>query len=276
MARIIVVLCACVAVCAWSTTVFAFPQGSCCLPDGTCLDGEWSSSCGVLGGVFYPEQTCADIPCGEPEATCRITGGGVDCDGGVFVPGECTGAVGKMHREDGINTSTFGGQVGASNSEYGEWTHVNHTGPAGSWAFHGGTASAPDGTFMRIIACPDPEACNPAAANGHNKQIDIEGVGVFRNGTPPSGVEIGALCDVTIHIEDLGEPGRGRHGRQPNGNGCLDGGHAGLLVDDYDDCGCPDFYEIQISCDVGGASEVVYVHSGYLTAGNLQMHDALD
>jgi hypothetical protein len=129
---------------------------------------------------------------------------------------------------------------------------------------------------MEVVECSDEPACDPAQANGEHKQIDIVGVGTFKNGTPPAGVEVGDLCDVTIHIEDLGEPGKGKKGLQPNDNGCREGGHAGLLVDDFGDCGCPDFYEIQIFCDTGDGMELVYVHSGYVTAGNLQMHSSLD
>jgi hypothetical protein len=237
------------------------------------LDLNW---CAAYDGEHLGEGTlCADVVC-EPMPTCRVTGGGVDCFGGVFVPGECQGAVGRMKKNPGINTSTFGGQVGAPGSVFGEWTHVNHSGPSGKWTFHAGTHSAPDGTFMEIVQCSDEPACNPAAANGNHKQIDIVGVGTFKNGTPRPEVLVGDLCDVTVHIEDLGEPGKGKKGQQPGDNGCLEGGHAGLLVDDFGDCGCPDFYEIRISCEVNGAMEEVYVHTGYITAGNLQMHSSLD
>ncbi len=258
---------------------------ACCLPTGECvqvgsidppIDGE--DVCEELGGAVDPRFTkCSNVECPEP---CRITGGGVDCFGGVFVPGECEGALGQMKKVDGINTSTFGGQVGAHNSNFGEWTHVNHSGPSGKWTFHAGTSSAPEGTFLKVVACADEPACDPAKANGFHKQLDAEGVGSFKNGFPPFDI-VTNLCDVTIHFEDLGEPGKGKNGRQPNDNGCLEGGHAGLLVDDFEDCGCPDYYEIMIHCDVdvgGGVVNtiLVYEHSGYITSGNLQMHEALD
>ena len=235
---------------------------------------SWEDGSGNLPASFG--WIAASLSLNRRGSSCRITGGGVDCFGGVFVSGECEGAVGQMKRTDGINASTFGGQVGAKNSDFGEWTHVNHSGPSGKWAFHGGTSSSPDGTFMAVVGCNDQPACDPAKANGYHKQINIVGVGTFRNGTPPAGVAVGDLCGVEIHIEDLGEPGKGRQGRQPSAKKCREGGHDGVLVDDFEDCGCPDYYEIRISCDVGGVYQEVYLHTGYLTKGNLQMHESLD
>lgn len=255
--------------------------GACCLPDGSC---SWTiqGGCELEGGEFLGVGVqCCDVTCVAPQP-CRVTGGGVDCaeiGTGYFVEGECSGASGKMKQIDGINVSTFGGQAGAPDSASGEWTHVNHSGPGGKWTFHAGTASAPPETFLQVDACNDEPACDPAKANGFHKQIDVSGLGTFKNGSPHELVLPGDLCEVVIHIEDLGEPGKGKHGRQPNDNGCLEGGHAGELVcpaDGVCDCGCPDFYEIVISCDLGAGMEVVYVHSGYLTGGNLQIHEALD
>lgn len=281
--RSLVTCAAFLAASAFATEAFASVR-ACCLPSGECvvvgskdppIHGE--DVCEELGGIVDPQYTrCENVVCSAP---CRVTGGGVDCFGGVFVPGDCQGAVGQMKREEGINTSTFGGQIGAHGSDFGEWTHVNHSGPSGKWTFHAGTSSAPEGTFLEVVMCSDEPACDPAKANGFHKQIDASGVGSFKNGSPPFQL-IENLCEVTIHIEDLGEPGKGRKGRQPNENGCLEGGHASLLVDDFGDCGCPDYYEIKIYCDVDNAGVVenvmVYEHSGYITAGNLQMHSSLD
>lgn len=237
---------------------------ACCEGDGIC-DDKSPMQCLDKGGEPQGEGTsCAEFECVDPQR-CRITGGGMDCVEGIFEPGSCKGAQGGR--------DTFGGQVGAHGSEFGEWTHVHHAGP-NSWMFRGGTNSgqgpAPNGTFMRVVDCNDEPACNPAKANGFHKQIDIEGVGTFVNGTPPGGVALGELCDVVMHLEDLGEPGKG--GKQPNGHNCLVGGHAGLLVDDFGDCGCPDYYEIHITC--GGIE--VFWHSDYISAGNFQMHESLD
>ncbi len=260
-----------------SQTAWAWPR-ACCLSDGTCIDDIMPVDCeNDLGGQQFGDgTTCADVVGVEPACspgTCRITGGGMDCANGIFKPGECKGAEGNKKRE------TFGGQVGAHGSEFGEWTHVHHEpGGGDSWMFHGGTNSgqgpAPNGTFMQVVACSDTPACDPAKANGLYKQIDIVGAGVFKNGTPPGGVALGVICDVTLHIEDLGEPGKGKEGKQPNDNGCLVGGHAGLEVclETDCDCGCPDYYEIIITCN----GVEVYNHSDYITTGNLQMHSSLD
>ena len=44
-----------------------FPQGACCLPDGTCSGIITPEECAALGGVFQGDGTdCASTDCPEP------------------------------------------------------------------------------------------------------------------------------------------------------------------------------------------------------------------
>ena len=140
----------------------------------------------------------------------------------------------RVTEETSYNVYTFGGQAGANTAlqpqPKGELEHVNHSGPAGQFSFHLGTASAPPGTEVDIIQCSDPGWCRqarPAPA----KQIDIAGIGTFRNiidegnlndsgdcasvtqlKGKPSERSIGTYNWAEYHIEDHGEPGReGQH-----------------------------------------------------------------
>lgn len=190
---------------------------------------------------------------GEPEG-CRFTGGGND---------EFEG-----------DEYTFGGQAGANTAlqpqPAGEWEHNNHKGPHGSFAFHGGTHSAPDGTEIDRIECSDPGFCNPARhAPAH--QLDFWGVGMFHSakGTPTDFAEkfvVGeSLHWFEVNVDDGGEPGKGDE------TGCPDEGfglHGGAVLVD---CGCPDFYRITIHETEDPASPVIYQVEGYFT-GNFQIH----
>ena len=205
---------------------------------------------------------------------CRVTGGGVDSfdqwDGSTC-NGDCPGENGQ------INRYTFGGQAGAPTAAQpqpsGEWTHHQQSGPAGHFVFHAGTASAPEGTEIDFINCTDPGFCAPAH-EAPAKQIDFEGVGSFKNikGNTDLG---GAVAGVTlhwfeVHIEDLGEPGKG--GKvDPPASICPREGSAGLVAD----CDCPDFYRITIHETKFSGSPVIYEVFGYITGGNLQIHPAI-
>jgi hypothetical protein len=202
-------------------------------------------------------------------ALCRVTGGGRD---------DCEMAGG------GVNDYTFGGQAGAPTAAqpqpYGEWTHTQKNGPAGSFTFHAGTASAPPGTEIDWIECMDPGWCvqaRPAPA----KQIDFAGVGSFRNmrGAP---AEIADYVEVhdslhwfEVNIDDLGEPGRAGLWPpplpqcDPLGFG-LNGGT------DLADCECPDFYRIRIHQEADETSPVMYEVYGYINRGNFQIHPPID
>jgi len=215
----------------------------------------------------------ADIPpvpmCWEV-LECRVTGGGVDTSGG-WDGSNCDG-------EDGRDRYTFGGQAGAPTASqpqpYGEWTHHQANGTQGRFVFHVGTASAPDDAKITSIICSDPGWCEPAR-EAPAKQIDFEGIGVFKNVTRwtdnLSGVVEGeSLHWVTVHIEDLGEPGKG--GKQdPPSDICPPGGSAGQIAN----CECPDYYAITIYGGPDSSYPVIYRVGGYIKGGNLQIHPAI-
>lgn len=220
------------------------------------------------------DDTCsATISIEPPEEglACRVTGGGID----KF--GDWDGSWGKGHAKNNADETdyyTFGGQAGANTAMQpdpkGEWTHHQQRGPNGSFIFHAGTASAPEATEITAIECSDPGYCDPARP-APAKQIDFNGVGSFKNmkNSPLSGqVTVGSsLHHFSVHIEDLGEPGRS--GKQPPaGDQCPVGGSYGLLAD----CDCPDFYRLTVHATTDPASAVIYEVFGYIDGGNLQIH----
>ena len=226
---------------------------------------SWVDGTGELPASFNWLVGALSIP--EPEACCRITGGGNDC-AFDWMGDDCDLALGQMKKEGGGRDSyTFGGQCGAPGSPFGEWTHTNHNGPSGRFTFHAGTHSAPDWTKLEVVECSEP-VCHPAMANGENAKIICEGVGTFKNADGAAGVSLGELYNIQIRIADYGEPGKG--GKQPNGNGCPDQGFDN--ASSPDDCGCPDWYEIHIWNGAGFSYDV----EGYIRGGNLQMHDCKD
>jgi len=254
------------------TAACCFDETRCQQPvNGFCCFDESLTICNAEGGTSLGAgTTCATDACGEEELCCRVTGGGNDCinTDGALVEGECSGAIGRMKKQQGVDTATFGGQAGAPASVFGEWTHVNHSGPSGQWTFHAGTHSAPNPeTYVNVVTCSDEPACVHAAANGLNKQIDFSGVGTFKNVHDDGGLPISTsgFYPFRVHIEDLGEPGN--NGTQGNANGCSATGHSGGVGD----CDCPDFYHIEI--DLGGGQ--TYTFFGYIRGGNLQMHDCI-
>lgn len=213
---------------------------------------------------------------------CRVTGGGNDCADAMFIADptngeDCSMAQGQTKKVRGqFDAYTFGGQCGAPGSIFGEWTHVNHSGPAGQWTFHAGTNSAPDDTSFAVDACFDDPACVHAAANGFVKQIECHGVGTFKNiktlPDDPNNLMKNAIPGVTLHavwahLVDSGEPGK--NGRPGNSNRCDP-----LFGDDLASCDCPDFYDITIHAGPTPASDVIYRVFGFLRGGNFQMHDA--
>jgi len=248
--------------------------GSCCYISGECVDRVGSAQCEKDGGIPL-DQCPASGKCLEP-GECRMTGGGKDTSG--FWTGNLASS------EDGQNTYTFGGQAGAPTASqpqpYGEWTHHQKNGPDGSFTFHMGTASAPDDALVRIVTCSDPENCNPARPAPF-KQLDFAGVGIFKNIRKPSVALSGVVAQETrhcaeVHVEDLGEPGKG--GKvEPAGPECPAVGSAGGLAD----CSCPDFYHITIYStpdqDPDGTclGDEIYDVYGYLTGGNIQIHPAI-
>jgi hypothetical protein len=196
----------------------------------------------------------------EEEVGCRMTGGGND----DFVT------------DDGVQEYTFGGQAGAPLASqpqpWGNWTHHQKKGPAGSFVFHAGTPSAPEGTEIDWIECMDPGWCvqaRPAPA----KQLDFAGVGTFKNmkGAPASitnNVDVGSsLHWFEVNIDDLGEPG----GHDDPG-GCDPLGFGRNGGPELADCECPDFYRIRIYEGPTDGSAIMYEVFGYIDGGNFQIH----
>ncbi len=141
---------------------------------------------------------------------CRMTGG-ANGESDEIIPD-------RISNGPNMNVYTCGGQAGAPTAlqpqPWGEWTHSQQRGPAGSFTFHGGTASAPRGSEIDWIQCNDPGWC-VQARKAPAKQLDFGGVGTFHNlkGAPAS---IGSYVIVgeslhwfEVNIDDLGEPSRG-------------------------------------------------------------------
>jgi hypothetical protein len=195
------------------------------------------------------------------EIGCRMTGGGND----VF------------YMDEGMyNEYTFGGQAGAPIASqpqpWGNWTHTQKKGAAGSFTFHGGTPSAPDGTEIDWIECSDPGWC-VQARQAPAKQLDFGGVGTFKNlkGVPAEiadhVVKGESLHWFEVNIDDLGEPGSHN---EPDGCDPLGFGRNGGT--ELADCGCPDFYRIRIHEGMDDSSPVMYEVYGYIDGGNFQIH----
>ncbi len=248
-----------------STDARACPY-ACCLPDNSCVDVESQEFCWAQDGTAFGGG-CAATTCGGAPLACRVTGGGVDTFGnwnGIYASGS-----------DDPDRYTFGGQAGAPTASapqpWGEWTHHQQSGPDGDFVFHAGTASAPVQTEIEVITCSDPGWCRPAL-EAPAKQIDFIGIGSFKNIKKPSPQLLGVIPGQTfhafeVHIEDLGEPGRG--GKiEPPASFCPPGGSAGAVAD----CDCPDFYSITIHADTNHGSAIIYHVHGYIIGGNLQIH----
>jgi hypothetical protein len=223
---------------------------------------------------------------------CRVTGGGNDTAGLAIDGVSWDGTLAYKKKPSGKsitvsgngadNTYTFGGQAGANTGQQpqpkGEWTHHQKSGYYGSFTFHAGTASAPEGTEIDLIECSDPDFCNPARP-APAKQIDFEGVGSFKNlrsKVLKDQIVVGeSLHWFNVHIEDLGEPGKnGQHAPEPDPKICPPGGSGGGLAN----CDCPDFYHIKIypaSPDLSNpimTGPPLYEVWGYINGGNFQIH----
>lgn len=258
---------------------------------------------------------------------CRFTGGGVDTlavlDGSVLVGVPYFNGVlesgsqkiGRSNNESSINRYQFGGQAGANTGQQpqpkGEWTHHQQTGPAGSFTFHGGTASAPQGTEIDAIRCSDPGVCLPAR-RAPVKQLDFDGIGTFKNigsgKNKPKWLIANPIVtaeghgnqtfDGTFHwfevnIDDLGEPGNENSGANvdpaQHPEICPPEGFGEKSGTALADCRCPDYYRITIYNGVDAANvvknpdgsidpnsldrtTVIYEARGYIDGGNLQIH----
>ena len=215
------------------------------------------------------EGTCTNTcePVEVPSLGCRFTGGLND----VFITGN-----GKE------NSYTAGGQVGANTGQQpqpkGEWTHTQHSGPAGEFTFHGGTASAPLGSEIDAIRCSDPGGCKPSGdPPSPVKQLDFDGIGTFKNigkkdDEIPDFVKDGANVtaegngnkdfDGTLHwfevnIDDLGEPGNTNPRKNPGDADpelCPSIGFGEKGAKEPGSCSCSDFYRITIYNGVDAAT----------------------
>ena len=230
----------------------------------------------------------ADIPQDEEEVGCRFTGGGVDTDlnwDHTLEDGE-TIRNGAGNLPAGIDRYQFGGQVGARTAQQplpsGEWQHHQQTGPSGDFAFHGGTSSAAEGTWIVDVRCSDPGFCFPARP-APAKQLDFDAIGTFSNMGKGNNAPTFELADPNVipepkgkkdspftfhwfevNIDDLGEPGRFNMGA-PNSDDCPGRGFGeksdglydpdpvnnpdptGLLpFTELANCDCPDFYRVTI------------------------------
>jgi hypothetical protein len=292
-----------------SGTCLNFPTGSCCVDDADCDDGnvctedvcdpttgdcsnDGTPDCCVTDSDCDDGDECTDDVCensqcintdnDQCELECRVTGGGHDDFDG--------------HRY------TFGGQGGAPGPLFGEWTHHEQRGPDNQrFIFHTGTHSAPEGTYLHVVGCSDPDFCDPAR-HAPAKQIDLEGVGSFRNirnatANLDNVVAQETLHWMTLHIEDLGEPGNSARNSNSNRNRRARGNEEGRrALGGQDDvgpecpdegspgesaaCSCPDFYRITIyeafqPGDAPNMTDVIYDVYGYIDGGNLQIHPAL-
>lgn len=245
----------------------------------------------------------------EGPLACRFTGGGVDTSSGIPL-WDGTLEDGQMALVAGVNRYQFGGQAGANTGAQpqpkGEWTHHQQNGPAGSFTFHGGTASAPAGTEIDEIRCSDPGYCAPARP-APAKQLDFDGIGTFRTIGKGKSAPVWAMAganvtaegngnktfDGTFHwfevnVDDLGEPGNENSGKNDTGVCPVDGfGEKGSVA--LADCDCPDFYRITIYNGVSAdnvvwnpdgsidptsldRTNVIYEVHGYIDGGNLQIH----
>lgn len=227
----------------------------------------------------------------RPELGCRVTGGGNDSSGAA-ADGSWDGTFAKGKSSNGngaVNRYTFGGQAGAKTAlqpqPSGEWTHHQQRGPAGSFVFHGGTASAPPGTEIDVIVCSDPGGCSPSGdPPSPAKQIDFAGLGTFKNIKNQDSLT--ALADVVeettlhwfeVHIEDLGEPGNKLKPKELKDLSCPEDGSgtdafATPAVFENADCGCGDFYRIRIYGGADNTSPIIYEVDGYINGGNFQIH----
>lgn len=214
--------------------------------------------------------------CTPPTLECRVTGGGVD----FFGDWDGSMAWGRFKKLNDFDFYTFGGQAGAPTASqpqpYGEWTHHNQSGSSGSFVFHAGTASAPEGTEIALIVCSDPGGCAPSGdPPSPCKQIDFEGVGSFKNIKEDSLFFNSVVPGETlhwfeVHISDLGEPGK--NGRQSVAGYCDEDG---FVNEQPGDCRCADFYSITIYETAEPSSPIIYMVYGYITGGNLQIHNPI-
>lgn len=230
--------------------------------------------------------------------SCRMTGGNVTVSPALGDDGLETWSY-EFKSLDLGEYITTGGQIGAPSGGIprGHWTHTQHGGAAGSFTFHSGTSSAPDGTEISSIECADPGWCVQARCAPF-KQIFWTGIGNFAsqhyNGAFDEGVVVpgGPNKGGTLHyyramVGDFGE--NNRPTREIPGQcswvppGPYDASEAVALYNYGPDpkfgdkngqiCDtCPDYYQIEIHATVDPSSAVIYEFYGFVEGGNYQIH----
>lgn len=230
----------------------------------------------------------------EEPGECRVTAGG-NKDG---VAGPCVLKSNGMPDTKTCASDiyhTWGGQAGAPPRIDGNWTHHYKKSNKNNFGFHSNE--------LFYIMCSDPGPhCEPAGCYAPSRQIDFAGIGRFthKKGEYESFPD-GDLC-FHVHLEDIGEPGRG--GKWPSsvaaGLDCEHCPGTPIVNGDPDDLNaqsdcrdCTDYYEIKIydsaaHDDCGCTGNVLWVNGspdtvrcgpgdpqleGFFTrAGNVQMH----
>jgi len=295
--------------------------------DGNLEDGDGCSATCMLpmcgDGVVDPGEECDDgntdnndecrNDCTAPFCGDGIVDPGEECDDGNLDDGDgCSSTcqveaigcrfTGGLNSTFADNTYQAGGQAGANTAlppqPSGEWTHHQKSGPAGAFTFHGGTASAPEGTEIDEIRCSDPGGCAPSGnPPSPAKQLDFDGVGTFKilgknNGRVPDFVTAGAnvtaegngnqAFDGTFHyfevnIDDLGEPGNTNPVKNPDDSDtatCPENAFGEKGDQDLANCGCSDFYRITIYDGVDAAN-VVKNSDGSIDLSSLNQVDVI-
>jgi len=282
---------------------------SCTLSGSFSISASVQAQIGAGGVQSFGSTITLDVPSGP--IGCRFTGGGVDTDGNwnhVLEDGEMV-RNGAGNLPDGVDRYQFGGQVGARTASQpqpsGEWQHHQQTGPSGSFAFHGGTSSAAEGTRIVDVRCSDPGYCFPARP-APAKQLDFDGIGTFSNvgkGSKAPVFEIPGANVIPepsgkkdspftfhwfeVNIDDLGEPGRLNSGA-PDSAVCpgrgfgeksagIFNGPSGPVLLPYTplaNCDCPDFYRITIYRGVL-SSDVTYLPDGRIDPASLNQTDVI-
>ena len=207
--------------CSDTANVACLAPGSCRMTGGhnyDVVDAAFNENGKVYttgGQIGAPNETgCCDLP---PKGKC-VNG---LCTGGSNGGNACTS------NEDCPNDPGRN-----SHCPWGDWEHNHHSGSddtgsvkGGSFAFHSGTAAAPNEAFIKSVLCADPGWCVQARPAPF-KQIFWEGTGVFHNIKGPKGTAVplpvfgacgsqpvpwsnktdGTLHYYKAHVSDFGEP----------------------------------------------------------------------
>ena len=206
--------------CSDTANVACLGPGSCRMTGGhnfDLVDAEFNENGKVYttgGQIGAPNESgCCDLP---PKGKC--------------VSGVCTGG---LNGGDSCTTNDDCPNDPGRNSHcpWGDWEHNHHSGSddsgsvkSGSFAFHSGTAAAPNEAFIKSVQCADPGWCVQARPAPF-KQIFWEGTGVFHNNkdkskdiplpffgacasqpVPWSSKTDGTLHYYKAHVSDFGEP----------------------------------------------------------------------